>query len=47
MGHKAASICVCGCNQCLCVMIVPLKCSRFDLVESHPHNSVLVCKEGD
>ena len=34
-------------NLCLCVMIVPLKCLRFDLVEPRPRNSVLIRKEGD
>ena len=47
MDRKAASICVCVCNLCLCVMTAPLKCLRFDLVMPRSRNSVLVCKEGD
>ena len=46
MGRKVASICVCVCNPCLCVMIAPLKCLRFDRIELRPCNSVHVCKEG-
>ena len=38
MGRKAASICVCVCNLCLCVMIVPLKCLRFNFVEPCSRN---------
>ena len=39
MDRKASSICVYVCNLCLCVMIAPLKCLRFDLVEPRPRNS--------
>ena len=33
MGRKVASICVCVCNLCLCVIITPLKCLQLDLVD--------------